>query len=186
MSPVSEDVWNALRARGWRVGPHDAAVEIVAFMDYDCPFSRELETAFRETRERYSSQVAIIYRHYPRTSQSPGAFPEAVIVECAAQMLSFSGVQDRLFENSVEGAATASEVWAQMEFPENRDLIACLSDSNTVERIEEDRALMQSLGIYHVPSVFFQGQELGFTPGPDELMVLIEGEVNGVGRWVSR
>src|SRR5687768_3601104 len=77
--PASQDIpgWEALAAEGHRMGASPAAVTIVEFSDFLCPFCAEAQHALRKVRQEYPHQVAVIYRHFPR-ARNPHAHNAAL------------------------------------------------------------------------------------------------------------
>ena len=46
-------------------GPANAAVTIIEFTDFECPFSKRAAPALRQAVERYPGQVRWVFKHFP-------------------------------------------------------------------------------------------------------------------------
>lgn len=69
-------------------GSPDAAVKIVEYSDFECPFCKRFHDTMNQVMERYdgTSDVAWVYRHFPLDQLHPvKARAEAVASECAAE-----------------------------------------------------------------------------------------------------
>ena len=82
--------WQRYADGGHRLGPETAAVTIIEFGDYQCPFCRASEPHLKAIRAKYGNDVALVYRHFPLPGHG-SAFPAARGAECAGQ-------QDRFWE----------------------------------------------------------------------------------------
>lgn len=93
--------WDEYLSGGHRIGPDNAAVTIVEFGDYECPFCRRLEPALRALLAEYSEEVAIVYRHVPLTYHEH-AYQAARLAECAAVQDRFPEAHTRLYDVELE------------------------------------------------------------------------------------
>lgn len=84
------------------VGDRDAAVIIVGYISYVCPYAVLLDSVFESVRAR-SEGVAMVHRHLFDNSQMPGAFQAAKMVEAAARLGSFERAH-RWMMNHAESA----------------------------------------------------------------------------------
>ena len=51
--------------RDFTRGPADAAVNIVEFTDFECPFCTLAHTSLKKVVERYPSDVRLVYKNFP-------------------------------------------------------------------------------------------------------------------------
>jgi Thioredoxin len=64
------------------LGPAGAAVTIVEFSDFNCPYCRQFEqTTFPELMRAYPDKIRFVYRDFPVTSQE--SYYAAQAAECA-------------------------------------------------------------------------------------------------------
>lgn len=83
-------------AAGHRMGPADAAVTIVEFSDFQCPFCRVFAARLDTLRRKYPKDVAVLYRHYPLKGHAHAA-DAARASDCAARQGRFAAYHDALF-----------------------------------------------------------------------------------------
>lgn len=82
--------WRRYAEEGRRAGPAEAAVTIVEFSDFQCPFCRSAAATLDSLREEYPRDVAIVYRHFPS--------PRHLHAVAAAQASECAGAQGRFWE----------------------------------------------------------------------------------------
>lgn len=80
------------------LGPDGAAVTIVEYGDFGCPFTRRAFQALRDLRNRSVPPFALVFRHFPRDEVHPGAWLAAEAAEAAAAQKpdTFWQLHDRL------------------------------------------------------------------------------------------
>lgn len=89
--PSDEDHWR---------GSTDAAVVLVEYSDFECPFCATIHPTLKRIVEESNGEVAWVYRHLPLDSIHPQALPAAVASECIAEQLGSEGFwafADRVF-----------------------------------------------------------------------------------------
>ena len=85
--------------RDYVQGPDDAAVTIVEYGDYECPYCGQAEHQIHEIQERTGNQVRVIYRHFPIRTVHPHAKLAAEAAEAAGAQGKFWEMHHLLFEN---------------------------------------------------------------------------------------
>lgn len=180
-SPVED--WSRLTADGHRVGPHNAAVVLVEFGDFECPACRLFEGALRGVRARHPDSVAIVYRHWP-LSYHKHALPAAVASECAARQNEFWAFHDSLYSSPERlEAEDFLSVAQDAGVPDLNAFGRCLSDPVSARAaIDRDlAAISQITGATGTPTIFINGNLLHFVPDSSELDAyirrLLAGEV---------
>lgn len=78
-------------------GKLGAAVEIVEFSDFECPYCTDVYPVMKSVLEKYGDKVVFEYRHLP-LSFHPYAQKAAEAVECAGAQGKFWEMHDALFE----------------------------------------------------------------------------------------
>lgn len=83
-------------------GNPNAAVKIVEYSDFECPFCKRFHDTMKQVSSEYGDKVAWVYRHFPLDSLHPiKARKEAVAAECANEQGgndAFWKYADRFFE----------------------------------------------------------------------------------------
>jgi protein-disulfide isomerase len=75
-------------------GPKDAAVTIVEYSDFECPFCSRFHETMKQVRSAFPDDVKWVYRHYPLDQLHPNARAAAEASECVADI----GGNDKFWE----------------------------------------------------------------------------------------
>jgi protein-disulfide isomerase len=102
--PVFIKDWRKHLAKGIRIGPERAQVQLLEFADFECPFCATMHKDLKVLRERYPTQVALTYVHFP-LSMHRFAEPAARVAECAGEQGRFEAMYDRLAARQVRPQA---------------------------------------------------------------------------------
>jgi len=100
-------------AEGPSFGPPDAPVTIVEFSDFQCPYCGRAGAVVKQIRERYPTQVRLVYRHLPLERIHPNARGAAEASACADAQGRFWDYHDKLFANQRALAAADLQRYAQ-------------------------------------------------------------------------
>lgn len=79
-------------------GNEDAAVTIIEYSDFQCPYCDRFHPTMQQVMDEYADSVRWVYRHFP-LSFHPEALPAANAAECASEQGKFWEYADALFEN---------------------------------------------------------------------------------------
>jgi protein-disulfide isomerase len=177
--PIFIKEWRADLARGVRMGPADAPVQLIEFADFECPFCAGFHMTLHSLRERYPTQVALTYVHFPLPMHR-FALPAARIAECAGEQGRFEAMCDRLFkqQNSF-GLKPWSEFASEADVP-NRDAFeVCVKRTDPMPRVVEGEQLGKELDVQGTPTVIINGWKLGHPPSEKELDAMVRAVLAG-------
>ena len=90
----------ALSAADHLAGPDDAAVTLVHYGDFECPYSKDVHDLVRDVRERHPGGVRLAFRHFPLRPH-PNALAAAVAAEEAGRQGGFWPFHDRLYAHQL-------------------------------------------------------------------------------------
>jgi protein-disulfide isomerase len=90
--PVSEE-------RDHIQGPANAAVTLVEYGDYECPYCGAAYPIIKTVQARMDQQLRFVYRNFPMTTTHPHAEQAAEAAEAAGVQGRFWEMHDVLFEN---------------------------------------------------------------------------------------
>jgi cyclophilin family peptidyl-prolyl cis-trans isomerase/protein-disulfide isomerase len=84
-TPNDEDlaVFSADPETDWIKGPVDAAITIVEYADFQCPYCSVASENLKILMEMYPDDVRVVYRHFPLASIHDKAIPAAQAAEAA-------------------------------------------------------------------------------------------------------
>lgn len=160
------------------LGPVDAPVQLVAFMDFECPYCRRAaQQAFDELRRRYPEDLRLVFRHLPLPihRSADGAARAAVAADRQGQFWPFSM---RLLAPEVTslGRGTFLAIARDLHLDEAR-FIADLDGPDAAATVREDMLLARRLGLDATPAFFFNGRHVGGFRGVDELAAEVDAEL---------
>jgi protein-disulfide isomerase len=142
--PVSED-------RDHIQGPTEAAVTLVEYGDYECPYCGAAYPIVKEVQSRMGERLRFVFRNFPITTSHPHAEQAAETAEAAATQGRFWQMHDLLYENQ-----------RRLRVPDLRDYAERLALD--VERF--DRELTEHAHAARVREDFMSGVRSGVNGTP--------------------
>lgn len=150
--------WKQFASRGHRIGPPNAAVTIVEFSDFQCPFCHAAEAGIRNIRQRHPNDVALIYRHYPLHQFSVSA---ALTAECAANFGKFEAIHDTLFAQVEQlGRKPWLDFAEEAGIRDTAEFLRCFNDDRTMQAVVLDTLAAHSVHIHGTPTFLVNDMKL--------------------------
>lgn len=143
------------------LGPADAPVTLVEFLDPECESCRAAHPAIKEIMINYEGRVRLVVRYFPLHTNSVLA---ALATEAAGQQGRYWEMQDLLFERQPEWGEQRTETpevfiaYAETLGLDMAQFRADMQNLTYLERIERDRADGQALGVNGTPTFFVNGE----------------------------
>jgi protein-disulfide isomerase len=143
-------------------GSRDAAVTVVEYSDFECPFCKRFHDTMNGIVSSYGNRVAWVYRHYPIEALHPAkAAKESEAAECVAEIsgnAAFWKFADRIFEvtpaNNGLDHALLPDIAVYAGVP--RDAFnTCLSSGQNTARVAASVSEAETLGINGTPYIVF-------------------------------
>jgi len=144
-------------ATGPSKGPADAAVVLIEFSDYQCPFCKRAEPTVLEILQKYPTQVRLVYRHMPLDGLHPRARAAAIAAVCAEQQGKFWEYHDLLFANQQALADADLEKYAAQVHLDPAAFKTCRQDPATETRVNADATAARAAGLTGTPAFFVNG-----------------------------
>jgi len=139
-------------------GSDDAAVTLVEYGDFQCPYCGEAYPVVRELQERFGDQLRFVFRHMPLPDLHPRAPLAAEAAEAAAAQERFWEMHDRLFEHHHElGDSDLRTHAEEVGVPDGERFDAELRDGVHTARVEEDYRSGAQSGVPSTPRFFVNG-----------------------------
>ena len=171
--------WRDDLEKGVRMGPSQAPVELIEFADFECPYCGDFHKKVKALRERYPTQIALIYVQFPL----PGhrfAVPAARAAECAREQGRFEAMYDRLFEEQDSfGLKPWSEFAAEAGVPDGGAFETCIKRNEPIPRVLEGEQLGKDRDVQGTPTVIINGWKLGHPPSETELDAMVKAILAG-------
>lgn len=142
---------------------HGAALWLIEFGDYECPFCRRSHPALQNLIAA-NPGLTVGYRHYPLNDIHPVADAAARAAICAEFQGRFPEIHSLLLTTT--DWADAKD-WARLAervgISDLAEFRRCLTSEAVVQRLEEDRALAEALGVTGTPTFFYRyGSRRGY------------------------
>jgi protein-disulfide isomerase len=159
------------------LGPRDAAVTIVEFADYQCPFCHQAQLAVEQILKRYGSKVRFVHRDYPLDSIHPRATPAARASRCA-------GEQGKFWEYH-RGMLASPSGFEEDDLKRRAGALglnlttfsSCLAQPGGDKPIQASLEAGTKLGVSATPTFFVNGRRLVGAKGVPDFVDVIEDEL---------
>ncbi|MBP9828273.1 DsbA family protein [Patescibacteria group bacterium] len=139
------------------IGSPDAAITIVEFADFGCPYCAEERFVLDALVKKYPDDVRLIYRDFPLTDVHPGAELAAMAGECAQEQGKFWEFHEALFAD--QGVftldslvVTAQEAGLRVSLYEQ-----CMTSGIYEDEVMQDLADGVQAGVTGTPTFFING-----------------------------
>ncbi|HEX7091964.1 MAG TPA: thioredoxin domain-containing protein [Longimicrobiales bacterium] len=151
--------WRDLAAEGLRRGPISAPVVMIEFGNYQCPFCAAIEPEIRTLRQRYPSELAVVYRHFVLESVHPQGFRAALAAECAAAQGTFETMHRTLYERQHQIGTLPWDVFARLAgVPDLEAFRVCMREEPFRHRVERDTEAARRAGLGRTPTLLVNGR----------------------------
>lgn len=139
-------------------GNLDAAVVLVEYADYQCPYCGEAFSLVKRLQQRFGEELCLVFRNFPLVQAHPQALPAAITAEYAAARGKFWEAHDALFRSQQQlGEVVYRELMRELGLPEE-DLAAAMDDNNNLQRIQRDIESGVRSGVAGTPAFFINGE----------------------------
>jgi protein-disulfide isomerase len=139
-------------------GAKNAAVTIVEFSDFQCPFCARVTPTIAKLRETYGDSIRIVWKDFPLTNIHPQAAKAAEAGHCAADQGKYWEFHDRLFANQSRLQPDALKEHAAAAGLEPKAFAACLDSGRHAGRVQQGVQEGQRLGVSSTPTFFINGR----------------------------
>jgi len=137
-------------------GPASAAVTIVEFSDFQCPYCSRAETVVDEVMKKYDGKVRLVYRDYP-LSFHQNAETAAMASECADDQGKYWEMHKAMFGNQSKLAATDLVETAGNVGMDKDKFKSCLDSGKFRNEVQKDFQDGQKAGVSGTPTFFING-----------------------------
>ena len=144
-------------------GPKSAAVTIVEFSDFQCPFCAKVDPTVKQLQDVYKDNVQIVWKHYPLTSIHKNAMGAAVAAEAAHSQGKFWQFHDKLFASQSSLSPDQMRQYAKELGLNTAKFEADLTSPETWKHVTDDMSEAHRLGVIGTPVFFVNGHFLSGT-----------------------
>lgn len=162
-------------------GPENAAVTLVAFSDYQCPYCSRIEPTLKQLEKKYGNRLRMVYRDFPLSQIHPNAIKSAEAAECAKDQGKFWEMHDKLFSN--QQALSPSDL-KKSAAELGLDLAGfgeCLDSGAKAAEWQRDLRDGQRYGVSGTPTVFINGRLVRGASTLESISAIVDEELQGPG-----
>ncbi|HLA78135.1 MAG TPA: thioredoxin domain-containing protein [Vicinamibacteria bacterium] len=159
------------------LGPKDAKVTVVEFLDYQCPYCHRVQGVVDEIVGRYAGKVRFVHRDFPLDMH-----PQAAVASRAAHC---AGEQDRFWDYhknllTVPGDMSDQDLKTRAASLrlETAKFGSCLASDRYAREVQETMDYGLQLGITGTPTFFINGRRLVGVRPIEDFRAAIEAELS--------
>ena len=137
-------------------GPAGAAVTLVEFSDFQCPFCSRVTGTLDQIEKAYGDKVRIVFKHLPLRMHSRAPLAHAAS-EAANRQGKFWPMHDRIFANQRELSEAKYLEYAQEIGLDVGRFKKDMASTSVKARVDADAAEAAALGVTGTPGFFVNG-----------------------------
>lgn len=157
------------------IGVKEAAVTIIEFSDFQCPYCRESHGILKHLLQDYRNEVRLVFKHLPLDIHAE-AFTSARAAFCAGAQGLFWQYHDALFTAPALSSEGFSRAAADLGLSLPR-FKACVGSEASSAAVRKDMREAQQMGINSTPTFIVNGKLLRGAIGFEEFKAVIEREL---------
>ena len=138
-------------------GPASAAVTLVQYGDYECPYTRQSTTIVRAIQQQLGDKLRFVFRNFPLTEIHPHALHAAFAAEAAAVQGKFWQMHDYIFHHQHTLEDSDLEQFAGAIGLDMQQFASDMAERPYISRIEEDLQSGIRSGVRGTPAFFING-----------------------------
>jgi protein-disulfide isomerase len=140
------------------LGPADAAVTIIEFSDFQCPFCTKWQVeVWPEIQKAFPDQVRLVYRDFPLYGLHDNAEAAAEAADCAGEQGAYWKYHDKLFSAENGLGAVAFKQYADELGLDSGKFSSCLESGIYKDEVKADYEYASKLGVSSTPTFFING-----------------------------
>jgi len=137
-------------------GAAKAAVTIVEFSDFECPFCAQVQDTLKQVAERYGGDVRLVFKHLPLEGHR-NSLAAARAAYCAGEQDRFWQFHDALFASRNLSPDLFYKLATDLGLGREK-FTACLSDERSRIAVARDIETAKRYGIDSTPSFLINGK----------------------------
>ncbi len=144
-------------------GNPSAPIHVVEFVDYECPYSRQVSSVFRDMMRARSEDVYVVVRDFPISEIHPNAEHAALAANCVFTLAgreAYWKYFDRLFATQGSHQPDQLRAFALQAGIEPQQFDRCIGDAANTARIQRSLEDGLSAGVIGTPTFFINGYRI--------------------------
>jgi protein-disulfide isomerase len=136
-------------------GDKSAAVTIIEFSDFQCPFCKDSQSTLKKVLQTYGNNVRLVFKHLPLEIH-PQALPSARAAFCAGEQKHFWQYHDALFASGDLSREIFNKIAATLGL-DLQKFKMCFDSESSRLAVLKDMQEARRLGINATPSFIING-----------------------------
>jgi protein-disulfide isomerase len=176
---VSATLTPSVSARDHIQGPGDAAVTLVEYGDYQCPYCGEAHPVVKRLQKTLGKHLRFVFRNFPLTQAHPYAMMAAEAAEAADLQGKFWPMHDWIFEHQAELEPDILPSWAAEVGLDLTEFGNAIKRGSVTKRIKEDLLSGNQSGVDGTPCFFINGTRYDGDTDYDSLLAALRTQIRG-------
>jgi protein-disulfide isomerase len=173
-APLSPDLQKAIvTGNAAAFGPPTAAVQIVEFSDFQCPYCSRAAEAVHKIKEKYGDKVRFTFRQFPLPMHS-NAHAAAEAALAANAQGKFWEYHDHLFKNQQQLDAAGLEAQAKEAGLNVAQFKKSITDHQFAANVDADMKLGEQVQVSGTPTMFINGARVADPTSFDAIAAAID------------
>ena len=155
-------------------GPDDAAVTLVEYGDFECPYCGQAHPIVKALQERLGRRLRFVFRNFPLRESHPHAEHAAQAAEAAGAAGRFWEMHDMLYEHQQALGDPRLLQYAEAIGLDPRALALDLERGTFAEQVRQDFRSGVRSGVNGTPTFFINGERFdGAWTDPEEFLAAL-------------
>jgi protein-disulfide isomerase len=155
-------------------GPADAAVTLIEYGDYECPYCGAAYPIVKEVQARMAERLRFVFRNFPISTAHPHAELAAEAAEAAATQGSFWEMHDLLYENQQRLRDEDLRSYAEKLGLDVGRFVSDLAEHVHADRVREDFISGVRSGVNGTPTFYINGARHDDSYDAETLLAALE------------
>jgi protein-disulfide isomerase len=156
-------------------GPKNAAVTIIEFSDFQCPYCKQASHTVKQVLKSYGDKVRLIFKHLPLPIH-PEAFKAAQASVCAGEQGKFWEYHDGLFGTDKLSGEALTKLAADLGLS-MKEFSACVDSETSRAVVARDIRESRKADIQATPTFIINGKLMKGARGPEDFKKMIDEEL---------
>jgi len=167
---MSSHLIPAVNSNDHVMGDHKAAVELLEYGDYQCPYCGQAYPIIKAVQKKLKGELRFVFRNFPLSEVHPYAFNAAVAAEAAALQGKFWEMHDVIYEHQNRLTSEALFGYAQKIGLDVERFKEDIQKESLSKRVEGDFESGVRSGVNGTPGLFINGLKYNGPWGEEDLL----------------
>jgi protein-disulfide isomerase len=158
-------------------GNHNAALELVEYGDYQCPYCGRAYPIVKNIQQVLGPDLKFIFRNFPLSRIHPHAFAAAVATEAAGLQGKFWEMHDIVFENQKMVDTESIFLMAKMIGLDLERFKSDVQRKELAEKVEKDFESGMRSGVNRTPTFFINGEKYEGSWEENDFLAYLQGQL---------